>query len=557
MLLISTAGKVVVIINYTLKGGVNMLKGNVRILALILCAALLFMSSACGSKTEESNKPEATATDSTQPESKSVEKPEVLEITKNMFFGDASDSPELKSEYAKIFEEKYGIKLKLNALPRNNYMEKLNLMLTSGSIKGIVVMFGPSDVLKSIDDEVIEPVDEYLSDNKVWNSMPEEYKNLFKYDGKTWAFGMSYKGNYFTRWIRKDWLDNLGLNVPETMDDLYKVSKAFVENDPDKNGKNDTGGLVSCAAWNIQDIFQAFGARIAFGGDHSISWHPESGIYEDAMLNPGMIDALKYINKMYKEGYLDKELFTNRSSNMREKIYGGKFGSTFYWAGQGLSTGQTMVRKTDPNGTFVEIPGLKGTATKNVNQVIKTGPPYVLVKGTKQPKEVVNAFFDIFFGSEEGYLMGKMGIEEKSYKMEEDNIIWMKDASGSPAGTSGIVDEIPMFSKHSVIIDGTEQEKTEALNLGKQMNETKKAGYDSGLLYDLPGSLDSLVSKTWTDRNADILKLFQEALVKATTGELSAEDAVAQYKEKMKSIGADKVIKELNDNLGKATTQTY
>ncbi len=43
--------------------------------------------------------------------------------------------------------------------------------------------------------------------------------------------------------IRKDWLDNLGLGIPVTLDELYNVLYAFTFNDPDGNGKDDTYGF--------------------------------------------------------------------------------------------------------------------------------------------------------------------------------------------------------------------------------------------------------------------------------------------------------------------------
>ena len=44
--------------------------------------------------------------------------------------------------------------------------------------------------------------------------------------------------------IRKDWLDKLGLEQPKTIDDFYNVLKAFKEQDPDGNGANDTYGMI-------------------------------------------------------------------------------------------------------------------------------------------------------------------------------------------------------------------------------------------------------------------------------------------------------------------------
>ena len=50
-----------------------------------------------------------------------------------------------------------------------------------------------------------------------------------------------------------------------------------------------------------------------------------------------------------------------------------------------------------PEAKFVGINALKSNITKNINQVNYNNAPYVLIKGTKQPKEVINAFVNIFF----------------------------------------------------------------------------------------------------------------------------------------------------------------
>ena len=47
-------------------------------------------------------------------------------------------------------------------------------------------------------------------------------------------------------WIRKDWLDKLGLDVPKTLDDVVEVARAFKNDDPDGNGVDDTWGLGVC-----------------------------------------------------------------------------------------------------------------------------------------------------------------------------------------------------------------------------------------------------------------------------------------------------------------------
>jgi len=124
---------------------------------------------------------------STQPVEAGPLRPDVLEVTRTLYFGDATDNPDLKEEFVKAFEEKTGQKLKVNAIPRNGYMEKINLMLTSGELKGLVSVFGAGDILKAMEDGTAEPLDDYLKDNANWNKMSQEYRDSLKFNGKIYG----------------------------------------------------------------------------------------------------------------------------------------------------------------------------------------------------------------------------------------------------------------------------------------------------------------------------------------------------------------------------------
>ncbi|MNC33072.1 Lipoprotein LipO precursor [compost metagenome] len=71
-------------------------------------------------------------------------------------------------------------------------------------------------------------------------------------DGKIYGIARTRNVARVGLLIRQDWLDSLGLKMPQTMDEIYTVAKAFTEKDPDKNGKNDTYGigLGSDRFWN-------------------------------------------------------------------------------------------------------------------------------------------------------------------------------------------------------------------------------------------------------------------------------------------------------------------
>lgn len=493
-----------------------------------------------------------------EPKVEELAKPDEIAITKTYYFGDASDHPTFKENWAKAMEAEYGIKFTMTAPPRNNYTEKVNLMITSGDLKGLVQLFSPDEAIKAYDDGAIEDVSEYLKDNEVWNSLPENLRNMYLVDGKILGIPTGLTGESFVRAIRKDWLDNLGLKMPETVQDLYEVSRAFTLDDPDGNGKKDTVGITSSGSWNLQDIFQAFDARLNHVGGSSLAWNPNTGVWEDSMLKPGMIEALTYLADMYKEGYLDNELFTNGGAGMREKMMSGLYGSTFYWY-DWVDSFEINTQKNVPEAKYAPIMALKGNIDKNINQMTFSNAPYVLIKGTKQPKEVVNAFVNIFFGDVKGHIMGKYGAIDQSIKFDgkEVTILQLEDETYAPA--PGIVTNLPGLTQleYPVIRENNpELTETQNANYAKKMSDYE-AAKASGLIYEMTNMHSVPYSDTFAMLTADLNRLFQEALVKAITGELTPEQAVQNYRDQMKKIGAQQVLDEANEYLNVKSNMEY
>jgi ABC-type glycerol-3-phosphate transport system substrate-binding protein len=489
-----------------------------------------------------------------------VAKPDIIELTVSGYFGDASDYPDYKEEWPKAMEKEFGIKFKVNFPPRNNYMEKVNLMITSEDIKGMVLLFTPDDVITAIEDGIIEPMDEYLKDNEVWKSLPEDMKKMYEYKGKLYGIPRGLTSNMFTRSIRLDWLEKFGLAVPETVEELDLAFRKFTFNDPDENGKDDTYGHTSAFTWNLQDIFQAFDARLNHVGDSPITYDPNDLSWVDSMLKPGMVDCLGYLSRQFKEGILDREIFTNAGNNMREKVLSGKCGSTFYWYDWVYSF-ESGVQAYNPEAKFANILSLKGKIDKNINHVSYSNAPYVLVKGTNQPKEVVNWFVDIFFGSEKGHFMGRVGLPgEKGFDIEGKTIIIHEVEEGKGPPASEIVNEIPKFSRieYPYLYEFKDEKWHEEVNLRiLKKIENMEGGVKNGTLYYLFQSNQVPMSGSYAKLDVDSKWLFQEAIVKAISGELKPEEAIENYRAQMKAIGAQKVLDDANAALGLEVKTRY
>ena len=143
----------------------------------------------------------------------------------------------------RIFQEindTLGIELKVDAYKQSQW-EKVNVAIASGDMPDVVTNTFPSPaVYQWIRDGVLVPLNDY------WQYMPTvkekcESESWTAFDGKYYGYPF-VTGKGTTNWsfiIRGDWLEAVGMEWPETLDDFWKLGEAFIEDDPDGNGKAD------------------------------------------------------------------------------------------------------------------------------------------------------------------------------------------------------------------------------------------------------------------------------------------------------------------------------
>jgi putative aldouronate transport system substrate-binding protein len=149
---------------------------------------------------------------------------------------------------------------------------------------------------------------------------------------------------YHVAWVRKDWLDKLGLKPPRTLAELEAVAKAFVEKDPAGNGAGNTvgisgpqnGGKLYCNF--IESTSNSFGFDPIFGALHAYPGFWLKGADGKAVygsLSPETKAALAKLADWYKKGLIDKEMGVQKDAT--QPIVSGRAGIFFgpwwvpYW----------------------------------------------------------------------------------------------------------------------------------------------------------------------------------------------------------------------------------
>ncbi|WP_426445991.1 extracellular solute-binding protein [Paenibacillus sp. S-38] len=234
-------------------------------------------------------------------------------------------------------EKAVNAKLNVQWVSNNIYAEKLNITLASGNLPDYIMINNPfSSTFRTM-----------VQQGAFWDLTPfiAEYPNISKGISKTaWettkmADGRTYgiprprpedSESFFI--IRKDWLDKLGLQVPATTEELQAVMKAFVENDPDGNGKKDTTALAayinpSDLGWggNIGPVLGAI--ESSFTGAHGHwKWDEASkGLVYTALL-PETRKSLEYLTEAYKQKWMPEDLLSLKLTQTRDLFKGNKAG---------------------------------------------------------------------------------------------------------------------------------------------------------------------------------------------------------------------------------------
>lgn len=209
------------------------------------------------------------------------------------------------------------------------YQEAVNLRIASGDMPdvfgaGTYFTRGIQEGLWTDMTEVVANM-EYL-DNQY---LIEELMGYVTVDGTVWAIPTDSGEATNPRGvvIRKDWLDNLGLEMPTTMDELLEVMRAFTYDDPDGNGEDDTYGTGFSRDFGFADW--AFHPHGLYGFEF------ESGIQAMTrvdgelvpdIVNPRMKEALAYIRGAWEEGLIDPDSpvqdFRQFWGRARQGLYG-------------------------------------------------------------------------------------------------------------------------------------------------------------------------------------------------------------------------------------------
>ena len=199
-------------------------------------------------------------------------------------------------------------------IPESGWKEKINIMFSTDSLPDAIL--GDVDMARNFEQLVV--LDEYLASFApavtAFFETRDDYPNALRApDGtiRTLPAGDESIHNIIDSqiWINQKWLDTLGLSMPESTQELKAVLTAFRDLDPNGNGIKDEVPFTFKKSWGwggtIENMFGYFG--VVENGNHVFV---KDGRVIFSAREQGYYDALSYLHDLYREGLIDRDVFT-------------------------------------------------------------------------------------------------------------------------------------------------------------------------------------------------------------------------------------------------------
>ena len=341
-------------------------------------------------------------------------------------------------EYMQELEALTGVHVETTEVNFFTASEQYNVIIASGDFPDMFKNLGTyysTGLSGALADEIILDLSDDLSDfapnyDYLIHSNDAETP-YFLTDGMVLQFMGTYDSfiNNQGLVIRKDWLEEVGMEVPETYDELHDVLTAF----KDKYGcttamymNNNCNITTLTEGYNVAAFAASGNAGGAGGASAGLPYYVEDGVVKCSLIEDGFRDYLKMLNQWYDEGLMDSDFISIEydpfSSYLSGQITSDQMG-VWPTSGEGIDNYTVpvtcMASPVQNEGDMQHITEMTLAPADDI-----TG---VSISATCADPELAMAWLDYWF-SEDGILLYNFGLEGTDYELDDDGTPKFTDA---------------------------------------------------------------------------------------------------------------------------------
>ncbi|RPJ07300.1 MAG: extracellular solute-binding protein [Spirochaetaceae bacterium] len=315
---------------------------------------------------------------------------------------------------------KLGFQVKWIPVPRAQEAQKLPTMFAAGDAPDVVFSYDKPLFGLLVKNGALLDYTDYLvkyGDN-IRKAYTQAQIDVGKMNGRQYSFVYHTVPTHDTTWIRKDWLDKLGIKAPTTPDEFYAMLKAFKDKDPGGVGDK----LVPFAFSGSPNY--PFGIWFSVVLPAFLKEAPKPDRLFEAVVPmwPETKDCMRFLNKLYNEKLLGEFTTDKNEELLRQKFVRGEIGALVnfaHWAYHSAYGNMfDNLQKNVPSAWVMPIFPWSNASGQNFYGIVRNQPygyMYFSPAYTKHP-DLVMKYLD-WLSSDEAVMAGWNGLEGQDYKM--------------------------------------------------------------------------------------------------------------------------------------------
>ena len=479
---------------------------------------------------------------------------------------------EFKAQWEEAVGEKLGhpITLNITQLDHSDYSGTVSRTLTTGQ---------PGDA--GYPDALIMSATmlrQYQTTGLLWNlasaydnaefqsrvNFPQVNENIRTADGAQYGFAPTY-GNGCVTYIKQGWLDAAGKTIDDikTFDDYYALLKAFTENDPDGNGAGGTYGVIA-AGFGKLDEAPFINYMPEFWQGAYPSFYQKDGTWVDGFTEQATIDALGRLHQAYADGIIDPDTEEAGTKQAREKFFSNdqttSEGAFTYWAGTWLRTlsdnlVKNEVKKADGSQeTLVQLPPIQEIKDTWGGYLNREAPVWVITDDgdgdDAREQAIFDALFETMLDGDKVQTLWTYGAEDVHWSTKAEEF---KTNEGTENEAAYTYEDGQFHLKQSPNDPNTIWKKNHLdavlviapLTNGFVSDDPLVTEGNNFFLENAVDAPAAASSETLSGVEADLVSLKTQLVNMAVVGEITPEEAVAQYNDQFGDVCAT-ILEELN-----------
>lgn len=328
-----------------------------------------------------------------------------------------------------MIESKFDVNLQLTVMaPDEEYNVAIAKMLAANDPPDMWLNISSDGGAQHILDNVLADMNFYVTPSTMPNYfqywIDEKELREYQVHNKFARAPLPYDDkSYRAYYIRKDWLDRLGLAIPQTYDQYVEALRAFTYEDPDGNGIDDTYGFTTYG--NGTSISQEWPEYVKNGLVYP--YYFENNTLVDMQTDPRVGNVVDDIRKVIDEGLVDPDWFLNSGGKHLDKAIQGKVGvilgdTADFALDSNPDSLQSRANIINPKAEWVPFNPL---VNQPLQVAVSASYPFVFSNNTAglHPEKLKKtaAILD-WLASEEGFLLTHYGLEGTHYSREGNTI---------------------------------------------------------------------------------------------------------------------------------------